>query len=106
MVFNYKYKTGNTFFSNRPKFLDKVTCFRELEYLIYPFTLFRITEVIPPTDEKNYYDIVLSINWDRKRAERETVKNYVVLKNFVVIGLRERERWTGNVSFEAHIQKY
>ena len=62
MIFHYKYKTGNTYFNNRPKFIDRVSEYDELEYLVYPFTLFRITEVIPPEDGKEYYDIKLTIN--------------------------------------------
>jgi len=62
VIFNYKFKTGNQFFNNRPKFIDKVTPWKEKEYLVYPFTLFRIIDVIPPSDTKEHYDIVLTIN--------------------------------------------
>jgi hypothetical protein len=61
VIFNYKYKTGNQFYNNRPKYISKVSPYYENEYLVYPFTLFRITEVIPPVFGKEYYDIYLTI---------------------------------------------
>jgi len=61
VIFNYKYNPENQYFNNRPKFIDKVSVFKEREYLVFPFTCFCITEVIPPTDGKKYYDIVLKL---------------------------------------------
>jgi len=61
VIFNYKYNTENQNFNNRPKFLGKVSPFKEKEYLVYPFTRFRITEVFLPAEGKEHYDIVLKL---------------------------------------------
>ncbi|KAL4453338.1 hypothetical protein ABPG74_017545 [Tetrahymena malaccensis] len=61
VLFEYKYKTGNQYYKNRPKNIRRVSKFPcEDEYIVYPFTQFIVSDIIEPTQQRPYHTIIIS----------------------------------------------